>query len=75
MEHESRGVHRDLQRIVASTLMVHEIFIASTVGSAVMVKIVDDWVTARQPSGVGHIGVTRRRNLIIPKISAVSGGF
>lgn len=74
LEYESRGVHRDLQRIVASTLMPHEIFIASTLG-ATMMTIVDDWIAARQPSGVGHIGVIRRRDVITPDVSAVSGGF
>ena len=75
MEYESLGVHRDLQRIVAGSLLIHEVFIAATIGSAAMTKIVDDWVGARQPSGVGHIGLLRRHALIVPGVAAVSGGF
>lgn len=75
MEYESKGVHRDLQRIVASTLLIHEIFVAAAIGAAAMTKIVGDWVTARQPSGVGHLGLARRRDLVIPSASSVSERF
>jgi len=75
MEYESQGVHRDLQRLVASTLLVHEIFIAAAISGPAMTKIVSDWMAARQPSGVGHIGFARRRDLVLPSVSDVSGGF
>jgi hypothetical protein len=60
---ESQLVYLHLERIVRSTLLLHELFIERVVGRAVMERIVDDW-NSTQSSPINPLAA--RRALILP---------
>lgn len=62
-EQDSREVNGDLRRIVASTMLVHELRIKQLVGKGLVEKFAKDWSAANVPSGE-NIGLAMRLDFL-----------
>jgi hypothetical protein len=63
-ETASTVVHRDMVRLAASVMLMHELHIKERIGRPAMNKMIDAWLARCMPSGQA-LGLAIRRDVIL----------
>jgi hypothetical protein len=63
-ESSSKLVHRDMVRLAASVMLMHELHVKKLIGRAAMTKMIEGWIGSSMPSG-RTLGLALRRDVIL----------
>lgn len=63
-ESASKAVHRDLVRLAASVLLMHELHVRNLIGLGPMTKLVDGWIAGTMPAN-RRFGIAARRDVLL----------